>query len=122
METLNKENLDQAIIAPSYEQIVAEVQEAVDVLSEGLAVGHDVATGHEITVDRMPIWYVLTKAAGATGIPLATLYNDPVARQHAIAVMLTDMAAAQRAQKFIESWRERKEKEAASVAERLRGE
>lgn len=93
METLNNDNLDQALIPATWDKLQKELPDAVNALVMGALGLQPPATS-----ENLPIWYVLTKASGATGIPLSTLYNDPLARQHALAVMATDSAAANKVQ------------------------
>lgn len=90
METLNETNTGQAIVPPTWEQMNKELPSAVNAMVMS-AMGMSVADSN-----TMPIWYVLAKAAGATGMPLMQLYNDPVVRQHALATMAVDAAASQK--------------------------
>lgn len=96
MEVITKDNVDQAILPATWPQMEAELAETVQALVEGATGGQPASGG------QLPIWYVLTKASGATGIPITTLYSDPVARQHALAVMAADSKAAQRIQELAE--------------------
>lgn len=92
MDKLNTDNMEQAIIPATWDQLQAEMPEAVNALVMG-ALG--IAPCDSQT---LPIWYVLTKASGATGIPLERLYNNPVERMHALAVMGADALARQKAE------------------------
>lgn len=85
MDTLTQDNHDQAIIPPKFEAMMADVSQLTDRLVKaafGLGGG-----------DEMPVWYVMIKLAGHSGIPLQTLYDDPMTRQHALAAFNADSTA-----------------------------
>lgn len=92
METLTRDNAEQAIIPASWEQIEQELPETVAAIVLGAM------TGAPANMNDLPVWYVLTKASGVTGIPLQRLYDCPIERRHAIAVLAVDSAAANKLQ------------------------
>lgn len=95
MDRLNDQNMKQAIVPATWEQMRAELPECVAVLV-------DAAMGRgEGAMAELPAWYVLTKAAGATGIPLQQLYDDPTARQHALAVLAADTSAGKEYERMV---------------------
>ena len=90
LERLNADNIHQAILPTTLATMEAELPECIqELVSAAMGEG-------EASSTTLPLWYVLTKASGATGIPLAQLYNDPMVRHHALAAMAADAEAQRR--------------------------
>lgn len=84
MEALTDKNIGQAIMPPSWEQLQAELPECVEALTNA-ALGLGGAS-----IMDLPVWYVFAKAAGASSLPLAQIYNDPEVRKHALGVLIVE--------------------------------
>lgn len=83
-EKLSANNWEFDIEPASWGDILADVPEVTKMLLQGQ---RDLA--------ELPVWYVLTKASGATGIPLERLYREPETRKHALGVLLVDTRVAE---------------------------
>lgn len=95
METLNEKNNNQSIIPTTWDQMEKELPAAVNVMVLS-AIGMSPANS-----STLPIWYVLTKASGATGIDIKKLYECPMTRQHALATMAVDADANHKLQQHM---------------------
>ena len=90
MDKLTENNKDQAIIAPTWEQMTADIPDAINTMvMAALGVGN-------ANTEDMPLWYVLIKAAGSTGVDVRKLFDDPLTRQLAIGAMAVDTQAQQK--------------------------
>jgi hypothetical protein len=96
VDTLNAENAEQAIVPPSMQQIGDELKEATAAITQSLLGNPDAAT-----LDSLPLWYVIGKAAGASGIKVQELLNDPIARMFALGIYIVEINAANRAQEVM---------------------
>jgi hypothetical protein len=74
MDVFTRENIDQAIVPATLEQIEQDIPEILEAMAQ-------------VNNNGLPIWYVLTLASGETGIPLQRLYDDPMTRKHALGAL-----------------------------------